>query len=145
MDNPTVLRAVSTELRVRYSEIDQLGTFYNSRALEWFECARTEWLRATGVPYTQMEQRGVRLPLVEAHVHYQGRAGYDDCLLLNCTAHMSGKARLRFDVSIVGKSDLAPVASGYTIHALVDGQAKPIRPPQWFADLLAAMIPPAHA
>jgi acyl-CoA thioester hydrolase len=32
-------------LRVRYSETDQMGTFYNSRALEWFECGRTELMR----------------------------------------------------------------------------------------------------
>ena len=31
-----------TRLRVRYSETDQMGTFYNSRALEWFERGRTE-------------------------------------------------------------------------------------------------------
>ena len=29
------------QFRVRYSETDQMGTFYNSRALEWFECGRT--------------------------------------------------------------------------------------------------------
>ena len=34
------------QLRVRYSETDQMGTFYNSRALEWFECGRTELMRA---------------------------------------------------------------------------------------------------
>jgi hypothetical protein len=44
-----------TRLRVRYSETDQMGTFYNSRALEWFECGRTELLRQLGIPYAQME------------------------------------------------------------------------------------------
>ena len=32
-------------IRVRYSETDQMGTFYNSRPLEWFECGRTELFR----------------------------------------------------------------------------------------------------
>ncbi len=43
------------QLRVRYSETDQMGTFYNSRALEWFECGRTEVLRSLGIPYSTME------------------------------------------------------------------------------------------
>lgn len=60
--------------RVRYSETDQLGTFYKVRALEWFECGRTELLRAAGLSYAEMERRGLFLPLVEAHVQYQGRA-----------------------------------------------------------------------
>src|SRR5512133_137765 len=89
-----------TTFRVRYSETDQMGTFYNSRVLEWFECGRTEWLRATGVPYTQMEARGVLLPLVESHVQYLGRARYDDQLRMITTAGMAGRASIRFDVKI---------------------------------------------
>jgi len=50
-----------TRFRIRYSETDQMGTFYNSRPLEWFECGRTELLRAMGIAYAQMERRGVRL------------------------------------------------------------------------------------
>src|ERR1039457_3069705 len=84
--------------RVRYSETDQMGTFYNSRALEWFEVARTELLRSSGMAYTEMESRGLMLPLVESHVQYQGRARYDDLLKMAASAAMDGKARVRFEV-----------------------------------------------
>jgi acyl-CoA thioester hydrolase len=123
-------------LRVRYSETDQMGTFYNSRALEWFECGRTEWLRAAGIPYAQMELKGALLPLVEAHINYRGRARYDDELRLTITAAMAGRARVRFDVSIIHAGNGVPVASGYTVHAVVDPDGRPIRPPQW---LVAAL------
>ena len=83
---------VST-LRVRYSETDQMGTFYNSRALEWFECGRTELLRAMGLAYTEMEARGLFLPLVEAHVEFLGRARYDDLLQLTTSMQLAGRAR----------------------------------------------------
>jgi acyl-CoA thioester hydrolase len=128
--------ACVTELRVRYSETDQMGTFYNSRALEWFECGRTELLRALGVPYAEMEARGVLLPLVEAHVEYQGRARYDDLLRVTTTATMAGKARVRFDLRIVQARDELPVARGYTVHAIASPQGKPTRPPEWFLDAL---------
>jgi acyl-CoA thioester hydrolase len=131
-------RRGETHLRVRYSEIDQLGTFYNSRALEWFEVARTELLRAIGLPYAQMEERGVRLPLIEAHVEYRGRARYDDLLKLTSSVQMAGKARLRFDVQIVQAEGGQAVASGYTIHALVDEAGKPMRPPGWLLDVMNA-------
>lgn len=119
-------------LRVRYSETDQMGTFYNSRVLEWFECGRTEWLRATGIPYAQMEARGVLLPLVEAHVRYLGRARYDDLLRLVVTARMASRASLRFDVEVAHAEGGAAVASGYTLHAITDPAGKPMRPPAWF-------------
>lgn len=123
-------------LRVRYSETDQMGTFYNSRALEWFECGRTELLRHLGVPYTSMESRGVLLPLVEAHVEYRGRARYDDQLSVSTSVGPVGRARLRFDVRIVQTAGGGEVACGYTVHAVTDAQGKPTRPPAWLLEQL---------
>jgi acyl-CoA thioester hydrolase len=121
--------------RVRYSETDQLGTFYNSRALEWFECGRTELLRDAGLAYAEMERRGVFLPLVEAHVEYLGRARYDDPLKMRSVLSMSGRARVRFDVFIEHAAG-RPVARGYTVHAITDPAGKVLRPPAWLVDLI---------
>ncbi len=124
------------ELRVRYSETDQMGTFYNSRALEWFECGRTELMRRRlGMSYAALEAKGVFLPVVEAHLEFLGGARYDDVLKVASTATLYGRARLRFDVEI-GHADGKPVVCGYTIHAFTDGNGKPIRPPKWFIEML---------
>ncbi len=126
-----------TELRVRYSETDQMGTFYNSRALEWFEVARTELLRAAGACYADMERRGALLPLVEAYAKFQGRARYDDLLTMRTRAALSGKASIRFEYVIVHKASGAPVASGHTVHAVADESGKPIRAPVWLVQALS--------
>jgi acyl-CoA thioester hydrolase len=118
-------------IRVRYSETDAMGTYYNSRALEWFECARSELCRATGKPYTQWEADGVQLPIIEAHVEYLGKAQYDDLLKLTVKGDMVGRVRLRFDVIIEQAETGQPVCQGYTIHAITDPVGKPTRPPQW--------------
>jgi len=123
--------------RVRYSETDQMGTFYNSRALEWFECGRTEFLRHHGLPYAAMEARGVFLPLVEAHVEFRGRARYDDLLQMTTTLSFAGRARVRLDETIVHAATGKPVAVGHTVHAFTDRDGKPIRPPDWFTQALA--------
>ncbi len=138
-DNPGFRHEMT--LRVRYSETDQMGTFYNSRALEWFECGRTELLRSAGVPYVQMEQRGVLLPLVEAHVNYHGRARYDDLLRLTISAQIAGKASIRFDVKIQNADTQSPVASGYTVHAVVDAKGKPTRAPGWLVAAISGRDP----
>ena len=126
-------------LRVRYSETDQLGTFYNSRALEWFEVGRTELLRHLGLPYAEMERHpggGVFLPLVEAHVNYRGRARYDDLLEVRSTLQMAGRASLRFEVAIVQAAGRSPVVDGYTLHAITDVAGKPKRCPEWLNAVL---------
>jgi acyl-CoA thioester hydrolase len=125
-------------LRVRYSETDQMGTFYNSRALEWFECGRTEWMRhRLGLSYAALEAGGVFLPLVEAHLEFRGGARYDDLLAVSTSVALAGRARLRFDVQIDQQSTGHPVVRGYTIHAFTDATHKPIRPPDWLAAMIA--------
>lgn len=125
-----------SQLRVRYSETDQMGTFYNSRALEWFECGRTELLRSIKFSYAEIENRGIFLPLTEAHVEFLGRARYDDLLEVKTRVEVSGRARVRFEVSISQKESGSRVAHGYTIHAITDTTGKPVRPPAWLVEAL---------
>jgi acyl-CoA thioester hydrolase len=120
-----------------------MGTFYNSRPLEWFECGRTELLRAAGLAYAEMERRGVLLPVVESHVEYLGRARYDDLLRMTSRGALVGKARLRVDYQIVQADGGAGVARGYTVHAITNSTGKPMRPPEWLARLFGGAAPAA--
>ncbi len=129
-------RETEIAIRVRYSETDQMGTFYNSRALEWFESGRTEHLRRLGIPYAESERRGVFLPVVEAHVQYLGRARYDDLLRLTAAVSLAGPARVRFDIQVFLEPAGTPVVEGYTVHACADAAGKPIRPPAWLRERL---------
>ena len=132
------------ELRVRYSETDQMGTFYNSRALEWFECARTELMRRRlNMSYAALEEKGVFLPLVEAHLEFQGGARYDDLLAINTSVAVAGRAKLRFEVQINQRATGKPVVRGYTVHAFADAAGKPVRPPVWFLELMQKASGPA--
>ncbi len=129
------------QLRVRYSETDQMGTFYNSRALEWFECARSELMRRRiGMSYAVLEEKGFFLPVVEAHLEYQGRAHYDDLLEIRSVVEVFGRARLRFNVQITNALNAQQVVRGYTIHAFTNREGKPVRPPGWFLSELERAV-----
>lgn len=131
MNNDEVMR-----FRVRYGETDRMGTYYYARALEWFEAARTEWTRAKGLTYAEMERRGVMLPVVVSHVEHKRRADYDDLLSASCAASMPGRARVRFDVTISDAESGAVIAEGYTVHALMDSSGRAIKPPDWFVEFM---------
>jgi acyl-CoA thioester hydrolase len=122
--------------RVRYAETDQMGTFYNARALEWFEVGRSELARTLGIPYREWEDRGAFLPLVEAHVKYQGRARYDDLLTITTRAFVVGITRIRFECEIVHAEKEGRVASGYTIHAVTNAEGRPMRVPAWVCQII---------
>jgi acyl-CoA thioester hydrolase len=46
---------VTTEVRVRYAETDQMGIVYYANYLVWFEIGRVELLRSLGLAYSQLE------------------------------------------------------------------------------------------
>lgn len=121
--------------RVRYAETDQMGTYYNARALEWFEMGRTELSRAMGLPYTEWEKRGIFMPLIEASVKYRGRATYDDLLEMTVSAETVGRTRLKFSNTVVHAENRAAVCSGWTMHALLNRQGIPQRIPDWVREL----------
>jgi len=74
--------------------------------------------------------------VVEAHLEFQGGARFDDLLNINSTADFSGRARLRFEVQITHADTGRPVVRGYTVHAFINKAARPIRPPDWFVELM---------
>ena len=54
-----------TRLTVRYAETDMMGVVHHSRYYPWFEQARTDFIKETGLTYSDMERMGILLPLIE--------------------------------------------------------------------------------
>ena len=66
---------VTTEVRVRYAETDQMGIVYYANYLVWFELGRVEVLRSLGLAYSQLEkEHECILPVVSASCRYRSPA-----------------------------------------------------------------------
>jgi acyl-CoA thioester hydrolase len=124
-------------VRVRYAETDMMGVVYYANYLVWFEVGRTDWLRDTGHTYAEMEEAGVRLPVISVHCDYQHSARYDDELEIRTTARLASPARLAFDYEVVRRADAVVVATGHTVHVAVDRTGRPLRLPRPVRDLIA--------
>jgi len=86
--------------------------------------------------YAALEEKGLFLPVVEAHLEFAGGARYDDLLEVRSAAELFGRARLRFEVQINQSESGKPVVRGYTVHAFTDHRGRPVRPPVWFLEML---------
>jgi acyl-CoA thioester hydrolase len=109
---------VKTEIRVIYGDTDQMGVVYYGNYLRFFETARTEWLRAKGACWRDIEAtHTVYLPVVEAKVNYKRPARYDDIIVVETRLGDLGRVSLRFDYRVVRSEDI--LAMGHTVHACV--------------------------
>lgn len=69
-----------TQVRVRYSETDQMGFMYYGNYAMYYELGRAAMIREAGYPYSEMEKDGTVMPVVKMSCKYLKPAHYDDLL-----------------------------------------------------------------
>ena len=133
-----MLGAVTEErIRVRYGETDQMGHAYYANYLLWFEQARGAWCRDRGFTYKGLEDRGYRLPVVEAWVRYRGEIKYDDVAVLRVKLAEIKRSAIKFEYDVYNETTGTECTQGYTWHVLAVGEPlKAIGIPQDVRELL---------
>ena len=124
------------QVRVRYSETDQMGVVYHGNYIPYFEIGRVEWLRNKGVSYKLMEESGVALPIVSMNINYKKSARYDELLTVTTAFKSQTSVKVEFDCEIHNeKNELLTTAHFILVFVdLLTG--KPIQPPQYIKDIL---------
>lgn len=134
-----------TEVRVRYAETDAMGVVYHGNYFDWMEVGRTEFFRHLGLPYSQVEEKGIFFPVVEAYCKYLSPARYDDQVIVETQVEKFSAARVVFKYKMFHKENLKPIIEGQTIHAFVNKEGKPInikKVPELQEKLLKITEPP---
>ena len=130
------MRIHETEIRVRYKETDNMGVVYYSNYFVWFEVARTEYLRALGISYRKIEEKGLYLVVADASSRYLYPARYDDIVRVESWIPEIKSSSLRFEYKLfIGKK---PIATGETVHVFTDKSGRPKRIPKELKETLTA-------
>ncbi|HKP36252.1 MAG TPA: thioesterase family protein [Pyrinomonadaceae bacterium] len=124
-------------LRVRYAETDKMGVVYHANYLVWFEIGRTEYCRARGFSYRDMEEsENAFLVVAESYCRYKAPAYYDDVLIVRTHITELRRRSLRFGYEIIREPDGTVIAEGETGHVVTDGNGRVRSMPTGFAELL---------
>lgn len=131
------------EHRVRYRECDPMRIVYHTHYLDFFEVARTEALRKCGLVYSELEDSGVIMPVVDVRVRYHRSARYDDLLEIRTVMTLSSSGtRVTFDYETrrKGESDLL-VSAQVTLCFFDVARGRPIRAPERVKKILPRLNP----
>ena len=124
----TAGRIVESQLRVRYSETDQMGIVYHAHYLVWFEIGRTEWCRSAGIPYAAMERAGLFIPVTRVEATFRRRSSYDDPIRIEARMAQLSARGCTFAYAVRGEGGEL-LADGSTSHIFTDPSGKPRRAP----------------
>ena len=125
-------------LRIYYEDTDAGGIVYHANYLRYAERARTEALRAMGIPHAEMVERfGLMFVVRRIEVDYQRAARLDDSLTVVTESTEVGGASLTLRQDVRGASGSCAVLT-VRLACVRPGDNKPGRiPPQWRATLTA--------
>jgi len=123
-----------TKIRVQYFETDCMGIVHHSNYVRYFEMGRTQMMRDWGLPYSELEQQGFRMPIISVECRYFHPARFDELLTIRTTISGQVMARIRFEYEIVNEAG-KQVCTGATELAFVDAASnRPCRPPKVLLD-----------
>ena len=136
--------------RVTYAECTVGNHVYHARYLDILEAARGEFFRAAGVALAGLQTLEVIFPVIEAVLHYEAAARYDDELIIEVVVTELDRLKITFAYGVSNTHNQI-ILSGRTRHVCTGLDEKPKRmPPELFNKLslaftgkLAAPVLPA--
>lgn len=124
-----------TDIVVRYAETDMMGIVYHANYLPWLEIGRTQLLRERGLPYKEIEAKGLLLPVLEVNVKYKRPAKYDDTLTIVTRMPEKPFVKIRMEYEVKREDELLATAS--TVHAFMNRSGQAVKVPGFFLDAMA--------
>ncbi len=114
-----------------------MGVVWHGNFISYFEMGRTEFMREAGLPYSELERRGVFLVVVEAAARYRANVGYDAELVIRTAVADVGPATVEFAYRVEDAGGRL-LCDGSTRLASVNPSMRPVRLPEDVAKLLRA-------
>ena len=95
-----------TQIRVRYSETDQMSYTYHGAYAQYYELGRVEALRSLGSSYKEMEeQHHIMMPVVTLNQRFVRPAAYDELLTIQTSLRKMPERFMTFHVEIFNEKD----------------------------------------
>lgn len=140
---PAMVSESISELRVRYAETDQMGVVYHANYLVWCELGRTDFIRALGKSYAELERDGVLLAVSDVTMRFHASARYDDPIRVHTRLTGAGSRGLTFAYRVMRADTETLLASATTALVSIDKSGRLAAMPRDLRAVLEAAVMPA--
>jgi acyl-CoA thioester hydrolase len=115
----------NVEFRVRYAETDQMGIVHHASYLIWCEVGRTDFIRARGMSYADMERAGIGLAVSELSARFHAATRYDDMIRVRTTLADVRSRSITFDYMITHAETGVRLVTARTSLISIDPSGRP--------------------
>ena len=110
----------TTEVDVRFSEVDSLRVVWHGNYLLYFELGREAFGKQYDLEYLQVYDKGFVVPLVKTLVEHKSPLMYGDTAVIETTLIDNPAAKIHFQYRIYNKATGKLSATGETVQVFVD-------------------------
>lgn len=132
---------------VRYYETDLMGIVHHSNYIRYFEYGRIKMLEEIGLPISEIEGRGVMLPVVSTFCTYKTPSRMGETLRIISSVESMPMAKMKIKTRIVKESSQNPetlpgeigavVAEGEVVIGFIKADTRrPCRIPEYAAEIM---------
>ena len=132
---------------VRYYETDLMGIVHHSNYIRYFEYGRIKMLEEIGLPISEIEGKGVMLPVVSTFCTYKTPSRMGETLKIISSVESMPMAKMKIKTRIVKESSQNPetlpaeigatVAEGEVVIGFIKADTRrPCRIPDYAAEIM---------
>jgi acyl-CoA thioester hydrolase len=134
------MKSFETVYRVSYSDTDQMRFMHHSNYLKFFETARWELFRSIGIPYPEIEEEGIILPVINVSVKYIKPAYYDQEIKIITMVKSFKGARIIFNYQALNETCEIINEAQITVACVKQSTGKACIPTKKISDTLKELI-----
>ena len=123
------------KIKVRYNETDQMGIVHHSNYLKFFELARIEWLEKLNIPYEEIEQNNIILPVVRCELRFIKPLFFGDYFFVEVFCTKKPTSTVEFSYEIFNDNKEKTTEGITTLAFLNSLTRKPLRCPEMISDI----------
>jgi len=129
-------RIVETTFPVRYAETDQMQVAHHASYVVWMEEGRSEFMRASGADYAEVERGGHYFTVTGIQARYVASARYGERVAVRTWVEELRSRTLTFGYEIVNAETGALLVTGKSEHVCINRQGDVTRIPDVWRKLL---------
>lgn len=111
-----------TKIKVRYAETDAMAIVHHANYYIYFEVAREDLIKESGISYKELEDIGIMMPLIETNCRYIDAAKYDDDLIIETSIDEITPIKVKINYIVRRETDNKILAKGSTLQTFVDSK-----------------------
>ena len=124
------------QYRILYADTDMMGVVYYGNYGRFFEMGRTEMIREMGMPYIELEHKGIVMPVYSLESKYKNVLRYDELITIETTVKKMPSARMEFFHKIYNEDGTLAHESKVVLVFLDMKTNRPVRAPEELLNIL---------